>query len=132
MDSRQPFSSPWDSHRSAYNQQVHDLSGESSNNQLAFGSFAFEPSYQDSFQADTAYNHQPNTDVPMTGDEVEELPAPSIATATPGVGSSRRAKYEHLDWNEHKAAIHSLYMDQNKNLSETMESMKILHSFDAS
>jgi hypothetical protein len=130
MDSRQPFSSAWDG--PAYNQQVHGLVGKSSNNQLASGSFAFEPSYQNHFQADTPYNLQPNTDVSMTGYEVEKLPAPSIAKAPPEIGSSRRAKYEHLDWNAHKAAIQSLYLDQNKSLSETMESMKNLHSFDAS
>jgi hypothetical protein len=132
MDLRQPFSSAWDGHGPDYNQQVHGLSGESSNNQLASGSLAFEPSYHNPFQADTAYSLQHNTDVSMTGPEVENLPPSSIAKAPPERGSSRRVKYDHLDWDTHKAAIRSLYIDQNKNLSETMESMRNLHSFDAS
>lgn len=132
MDPHNQFSAAWDSRGPAYNQQGYGLSGDYSNSQVPSGSFAFEPPYQNSFQAHEAYKLQPNTDVSMTGYEVEERPAPSIAKAPPEIRSSRRAKYEHLDWDAHKAAIQSLYMDQNKNLSETMESMKTIHSFDAS
>ncbi len=72
---------------------------------MAFDLFVFETSYQDPFQVDTAYNLQPNTDVPMTGREVDKRPE---------IGSSRRDKYEPLDWNAHKATIKDLSMNQNK------------------
>lgn len=132
MDSRQPFGSAWNGQGSAYNKQGHGLSGESSNNQLGFGSFAFEPPYQNPFHVDAEYGLRQTPDISMTGHNVEDRPALSIAKGPSEMGSSRRAKYEHLDWNANKAAIQSLYMDQNKSLSETMESMKNLHSFDAS
>jgi Clr5 domain len=133
MDSRQPFPTAWGGHTPVYNQQVQELSGESSNNQLGFGSFAYEPPYQNPFQGDAAvYDLEHNHDVPMAGHEVENRPAPSVAKSTHEGGSSRRTKYVHLDWNTHKPTIQRLYMDENKSLSETMERMKSIYSFDAS
>jgi len=73
-----------------------------------------------------------NIDVAMT-DAVGEttLVRPIVSTESKSA-TRRRAKYAHLDWNAHKTSIKSLYMDQGKTLSETMESMNSRFSFNAS
>lgn len=130
MDSHQSFPYNWGDHGPAYNQQVHGLLGGPS--QLASTSSNFETSFQNPFHDSMANDFRPNNDIPMEGIEAEEQPIPSIATAQPETGSSRRARAEHLDWNAYKDAIWSLYIDQNKSLSETMQAMDDLHSFKAS
>lgn len=62
----------------------------------------------------------------------EEQPAPSAMRAQTETASSRRGKRELVDWNAHKATIRSLYIDQNKTLSETIEAMDKFYSFKAS
>ncbi len=130
MDSHQSFAFNWGDHGPSYNQQSHGLLGGPS--QLASSSSTFEASYQNPFQAGMANHLPPNNDISMDGIEAEEQPTPSVPTAHPKTGSSRRAKAKHLDWNAYKDAIRSLYIDQNKSLPETMQAMDDLYSFKAS
>lgn len=129
MDSNSLYPFDWNNQKSAYNGLVHDPLGEPS--PVISGSSAFSASYQNPFRAGTANVPQPS-DISMEGIEMEQPPAPSTASAQPETGSSRRAKFEQLDWNAHKASIKNLYLDENKSLPETMKVMNDIHSFKAS
>ena len=42
---------------------------------------------------------------------------------------SGRSKYGKLDWDRYKEEIRSLYLEENRNLADTMRIMKERHSF---
>ena len=130
MDPHQSSPFGWGNHEATYNHQVHGLFGGAP--QLASSSSTFQAPLQSPFQIGSASDFPPNNDISMEGYEVEEQSAPLDAIAQPETRSSRRTKGEQLDWNAYKNAIRSLYMDQNKTLSETMEAMENVHSFKAS
>lgn len=56
----------------------------------------------------------------------------TVASDDPTLAPTRRSKYQNLDWNEHKAEIQRLYLEENKSLPETMQIMKDRFSFEAS
>lgn len=133
MDSHQQFSFGWDVHSQPNNQHGQGFPGGPSNGQTSPSQFAFGPSYPLSIQAGLEYRPQPDGDVPMPDDEVEDKLSPQIAGPEAGKsGTARRAKYGHLNWAAHKHTIKQLYLDEDKTLTETIEMMKRLHSFDAS
>jgi hypothetical protein len=130
MDPHQSFPFDWGNHGPAYNHQVHGLLGGPP--QPASSSSTFEAPFQNRFQAGMVNDLQPNNDISMEGYEAEEPPAPSAAIAQPNTRSFHRVRGENIDWNAYKDVIRSLYIDQNKSLSETMQAMDNLHSFKAS
>lgn len=131
MSSHHQFNFAWEHHGPAYNGQVEDLFGGPT--QLPAGSSAFETaSYQVPYQAEMADEFQLPSNAPMEGIEVGEPPTSSNDRAQPEARSSRQAKSEGLDWNTHKAAIKSLYVDNDKSLAETRKMMVEKYSFDAS
>lgn len=120
MDSQQSFPFDWgDNHEPAYNQQLHDILGGPP--QPASSSSTFEAPFQNPFRPGMVDDLQPDNDISMKDNE-----------AQPESRSSRRVRGENLDWNAYKDAIWTLYIDQNKSLSETMQAMDDLHSFKAS
>ena len=129
MDPHQPFPFGWSSDGPTYNHQLHDLLGEPQ--QLGSISSNFQAPLQGHFHGGIANDFPPNNDISMEGIEVEEKPAPLSTMARPKTKSSGVVKSENLNWNAYKDAIRSLYIDQNKTLSETMEAMKNHHSFKA-
>lgn len=130
MDPHQSFPFGWGNHGPTYNHQVHGLVGGAP--QLPSDSSASQAPFPSSYQLGMSSDLPPIDDSSMNADEVEEQPAPLDAIARPKTRSSHRAKREHLDWNAYKDAIWSLYVDQNKTLSETMEAMDNVYSFKAS
>ena len=131
MDPQQLFSFSWNNPEHAYNDQVHGVFAGPS--QLAPGSSTFSTSYQTLPQQSVTNFLQSDDDVIMEGgSEPKGRPAPSGVRAEPDSKSSRRAKTDSLNWDAHKTAIKTLYIDQNKSLSETRESMDRLYSFKAS
>ena len=130
MDPHQSFPFNWGINGPTYDQQVHGLLREPP--QVASSSSTFEAPFQDPFQGSITNELQSNNDIPMAGSEEEQQLAPPVVIAQPKTAFSRRAKGEQLDWNAHKDAIRSLYIDQNKSLSDTMRDMENHHSFKAS
>lgn len=128
MDSYQPFPFGWGYQGPTDNQQP-SSPGQFPNTAMESSSTLF--SYQNLLQVNAAYDLRPD-DMTVKYGGVEGHPTLSVAEAQTDTRPSRRAKYGYLDWKAHKAAIRNLYMDQNKSLSETMEVMKNVHSFDAS
>lgn len=81
------------------------------------------------------FDEQQNPKLPL-----ERLPGDSTATQHDLVASSnapprrhaRRLKYHDLDWEEYKAKIKELYLEDDRPLRETIRIMKDTFSFDAS
>lgn len=130
MNLQTPISSSRGGQMTPHIRQAHILDEGAINSQVPSHPFTFQvqPQYQASFQVNQ-YGLQSNSNDQIATNEAEQLPAPFVEQVEP---HSHRAKYDHLDWDVHKAAIESLYMDQNKNLSETMGIMKDRYSFVAS
>ncbi|KAL8839145.1 MAG: hypothetical protein Q9176_004648 [Flavoplaca citrina] len=130
MDSHPSSSFSWHNDEMAYHPQVNGLLGDFS--QIPSTSAAFEAPYQISFAPDMAHEAQASNNVSMGDYETGPQPGPSIHEAQRDARASRRAKSEHLDWNEYKDTIKKLYIDQNKSLLETMKAMSEQYSFNAS
>ncbi|KAK8084450.1 hypothetical protein PG997_005721 [Apiospora hydei] len=79
----------------------------------------------DSANGDTA-------DAPMEGAALMQPPLRAVSETVPHTSTNRRSKYKHLDWDAHKDIIRQLYLDDDKTLAETMDTMKNTHSFEAS
>ncbi|KAL8860637.1 MAG: hypothetical protein Q9178_002990 [Gyalolechia marmorata] len=120
----------WHNDGTAYDPQVHGLLGHFP--QIPSTSAALKTPYQMPFAPEMAHEAQVSNSVSMGDYETGPQPGPSIHEAQRDAGASRRARSEHLDWNEYKNKIKMLYLDQNKSLSETMEAMSKQYSFNAS
>jgi hypothetical protein len=88
-----------------------------------------KPSDQDISHQTGAYHTLPIKETSIEDFGVGFQSALPVSIATTVNASLPRSKHENLDWKAQKKTIQSLYMDQDKTLTATMDIMKNSHLF---
>ena len=119
----------WSTQTNAYNEQ--DQSPFTGSMPSFLGPSDLGASYQNPLETHRSGFSAIDQDVSMTGNEAENAATALQQLAGPSTNNttSRPTKSDRLDWDRYKPIIKDLYIDQNKNLPETMKFMSENHSF---